>query len=289
MGLARWLLWCRAMRTTCLAFLVASLLAASAGAPARASQAPGAPELRAPALAGAPAPTSPPPDPGIASDPHADRAVILPTALTQPAGTVSISSYELFLAGLTVGITDRLQASTTAMAVPLVGGWALVSNLKYQLWRQGSLRVALNAGLRYANSGGGHDHGHPDAGSGGATHSFAPHGGGAASLCLTDDCQSLLSANVQFLGGMSSAPDDGTDAVYGASLVARLSGRLKLVAEVVSSATVEPDLTQDDGVLATAALRLYHPHAALDAGVMTVLEGSGLAVAFPYFAGSVRF
>ncbi len=67
-------------------------------------------------------------DRGTAEDPHGDRAVLLPTALTQPAGTVSISSYDLVFAGLTFGVTDRLQVSTTALLTPLVGRTLVVGN-----------------------------------------------------------------------------------------------------------------------------------------------------------------
>src|SRR5262245_38007940 len=77
-------------------------------------------------------------DRGIAEDPHGDRAVLLPTGLTQPAGSFSVSSYDLFFAGLTYGITDRVQVSTTGLLTPLmVGAVLVVGNVKWQVLRQG--------------------------------------------------------------------------------------------------------------------------------------------------------
>src|SRR5262249_54443327 len=60
------------------------------------------------------------------ADPNIDRGFLLPTAMTQPAGSVTYNNYELLLHGVTYGITDRVQGTVTVLSpivrdMPFVG------------------------------------------------------------------------------------------------------------------------------------------------------------------------
>jgi hypothetical protein len=274
------------MRPICFAILMIVAVPAVPGA--WASQTPGAPVVDPSlALSGPADEGAGNPDPGVVDDPHADRGILLPTALTQPAGTVSISSYELLLAGLTVGITDRLQASVTGL-VPVLGIQAVLGNVKFQLLHQGAVRLALNGGVSYTRSSEDDHHDHPGAEEPG-NHQVMPHLGASLSLCLTDDCQSLLSASVQFLTNPTGRSLGQTDAGYGASLIMRISEHTKLVLEANSNAELNPSPHQAASVMATGALRYFNKQVALDGGIIGLVDAYGTILPVPYVAGSVRF
>jgi hypothetical protein len=276
------------MRPICFAILM--IVAVPAVPRAWASQAPGAPVVD-PSLAlgsttAGEADTER--DAGTTEDPHGDRAVLLPTALTQPAGTVSISSYDLFFAGLTFGLTDHLQLSTTALLTPFLGSTVVVGNVKWQLVRHGAFRLSLNGGMSYARIESDESVHGPD-GQARFAHRLLPHLGAAASYCLTDDCQSLVSASVQFLTGSDRWQPVQSTSYFGASLIHRLSEHTKLVAEVTSAAELHPNPTAAGGALSTLALRYFNHHVALDGGIMAVAATGGELLPLPYFAGSFRF
>lgn len=227
-------------------------------------------------------------DAGTTDDPHGDRSVLLPTALTQPAGTVSISSYDLFFAGLTFGITDHLQVSTTALLTPFMGATVVVGNAKWQLVRHGAFRLAVNGGVSYARvENDAHFHGVE--GEPSYEHRLTPHLGVAASYCLTDDCQSLVSASVQILTGAERWRPVQSSSYFGASLIHRLSEHTKLVFEVTSFAELHPNPAAGNMALPTLALRYFNHRVALDGGLMALAESHGAVVPLPYVAGSFRF
>lgn len=276
------------MRPISLAILTA--VAVAAVPRAWASQAPGAPvvdpslALASTAAGAADAER----DPGTVEDPHGDRAILLATGLTQPAGTVSISSYDLFFAGLTLGITDRLQASTTAMLTPFMGATVVAGNVKWQILRHGVLRLSVNGGTSYARIE--RDDGfHHAGGQANLEHRLMPHLGASASYCLTDDCQSLLSASVQFLTGVARWRPVQTSTYFGASLIVRLGTHTKLVAEVTSGAELHPGPANASSALPTVALRYFNHRVALDGGVMALAESGGETIPLPYVAASFRF
>ena len=276
------------MRPICFALLLS--VAAPALPRAWASQAPGAPVVDPPLALGSTTAgeVESDRDPGTTEDPHGDRAVLLPTALTQPAGTLSISSYDLFFAGLTFGITDHLQLSTTALLTPFMGATVVVGNVKWQLVRHGAFRLALNGGMSYARVESDPTLHDPD-GQGRFDHRLMPHLGATASYCLTDDCQSLLSASVQFLTGSERWRPTQSSSYFGASLIHRLSEHTKLVAEVTSGAELHPNPAAAGGALPTVALRYFNHRVALDGGVMALAETGGELIPLPYVAGSFRF
>jgi len=153
--------------------ILSSLLASTIATAARADEVPvviGAPDAAA-----------------VAGDPNIDRGFVLPTAMTQPAGSVTYNNYELLLHGVSYGLTDRLQLSATVLApiikeIPFVGSVAL----KGQLYRGERLHLALQGSLGGAYS--------QDGGDG----AFIGGLGALASVCLRQDCSSLLSASVTY-------------------------------------------------------------------------------------------
>src|SRR5262249_51311242 len=135
--------------------LVASVVIAGASAQAFAQSAPAAPAAPvAPAntvAGGAAAPASP-----ASADPNIDRGFVLPTAMTQPARTLTYSNYEIFVQGLTVGITDRVQVSVTAM--PPISDFIpyfAIGSAKWRLLSVGRLHLALQGSVGAAGDSGG--------------------------------------------------------------------------------------------------------------------------------------
>jgi len=94
---------------------------------------------------------------GTADDPNIDRAFLLPTAMTQPAGSATYNNYELLLHGFTYGVTDRVQATLTVLA-PIVkdmpffgivaGKWQVASLPRLHVAVQGSAGLLQSAPAR---------------------------------------------------------------------------------------------------------------------------------------------
>ena len=59
------------------------------------------------------------------SDVSAGRNIAAPSAETVEGGTLTVSNYELIFMGLTYGVTDNLQLSTTTL-LPIVEGMPLM-------------------------------------------------------------------------------------------------------------------------------------------------------------------
>ena len=102
----------------------------------------------------------------------------------------------------------------------------------------------------------------------------SPHLGATVSHCLTDDCQSLLSASVQIVTNPRRSGLGQTNAAYGASLISRITEHTKLVLEVTSGSELSPVRLPINGALATAALRYFNQRVAFDGGVMGVAESA---------------
>ena len=167
---------------------------------------------------------------GQARDPHIDRAVILPTGQTQPAGSWSFYDYELLLTGLSYGVTDNVQIGVhTIVPVTSLDEFFYASgSAKWRLVSAGRVRLSAVGSLHYFRI----DDPFNDDGTGDVTIGTL---GGALSLCLDEGCESLASATVQT--GFLVDEDDGGYApfIYGGSVVARISRRVKLLGEVASA------------------------------------------------------
>jgi hypothetical protein len=244
------------MRTRLTAILLA---AAAVTTPAAAAFA--QPTAGSATAAAAPAPAA------VGADPNIDRGFLLPTAMTQPAGSLTYNNYELLLHGLTYGITDDVQLSATALS-PITRDMPFFATaaVKGRLPVGERLHLALQGSASY-----GHIFDDGNLGMLGA--------GALASFCLRTDCSSLFTAAATYQ--LAIRPADGDDSggtahllVYGASVVHRVGRHVKLLGEV-ASATVR-DASQDfdnaPGVLLSYGLRFHGDSLAADVGFMKPLS-----------------
>jgi hypothetical protein len=223
---------------------------------------------------------------GTADDPNIDRALLLPTAMTQPAGSATYNNYELFLHGFTYGVTDRVQTSLTVLApfvkdMPffglLAGKWQVASLPRLHVAVQGS------AGLLQSFTAG--------------SERVTTLGVGAfTSVCLRADCSSLLSASATYQAAMASG-DAGQMIIYGGSIVHGVSEHVKLLAEL-TSATGRGPSTQDSfnnmpGLLASYGVRLHGTKLASDIGfirpITTTGDNSEFILGLPFASISYRW
>jgi hypothetical protein len=253
--------------------LAAGLLAtfASVGVSATAAH----PEAPPTALSGPTAET-----PVAAADPNVDRGFLLPTAMTQPRGSITYNNYELLLHGVTYGITDDVQGSLTILS-PIVRDMPFVAlgALKWRLFHNDRVHVAVQASGGYmnfrANS---------------ADNAFSVGTGAFASFCLREDCSSLLSVSATyqlFMAQIRTLNGDPVLArthglVYGASLVHRVASHVKLLAEVssASSHTATSGFENLGGVLASYGVRFHSNNLAADVGFVRPILSDGGGDAF---------
>ncbi|HJX65479.1 MAG TPA: hypothetical protein VJ860_16175 [Polyangia bacterium] len=242
-----------------------------AAGPARAqgaTSAPAAPAAQGPDDGGDPSRR------GADLDPNLDRGFLLPTAMTQPARTVTYSNYELVLHGITLGITDRLQASLTVLPpyvkdIPFVG----TLSLKGQIVSASRVHVAAQGSITVAGG---------SSSDSGAVFSL----GLLTSICLDDGCESLLSASATWL----NANGDNSVLVYGGSLLGRISEHAKLLAEVVSAAGGS-DFDAASTFLLNYGVRFHSHNFAGDIGLVRPIGedvGDEFVLGFPFINFSYR-
>lgn len=157
-----------------------------------------------------------------AEDPAVDRGVLLPTAETQPGQTLTVTSYNLYLAGITYGVIDRLQLGAFGLLAPgqlglegLVGG-----SLKLQIWRLPFFHLSALASLIYAHE--------TDVDRPGSAWEVSPIVGLVGSACLTRSCQALVSVNFHWTGSDDYGP---ATVLAAASGTIPVTSHLKIIAE----------------------------------------------------------
>jgi hypothetical protein len=225
-----------------------------------------------------------PQTPGASDDPNIDRAFLLPTAMTQPAGSATYNNYELLLHGFTYGITDRVQLTATVLApiaetIPFVG----LAAAKWQFLSTPRLHLAVqaSAGLWRALT------------DGSATITTA--GAGAfATACLSEDCASLVSASAIYQLGVSSSEGSAQALIYGGSIIAAVSSHAKLLFEVASATGRDSNSGFDSfpGALVSYGVRLHGTSFASDIGfIKPVLSGGdgGIILGLPFASVSYRW
>lgn len=204
-----------------------------------------------------------------AADPNVDRGFLLPTAMTQPSGSLTYNNYELLLHGLTYGLTDRLQVSATVLA-PIVKDLPFVGNLalKGRAFSVGRLHLALQGtgglGARI--------------GKGDGTVGFVG-AGPLASYCLRADCSSLLNVSASYQL-MFADGDPAHVVIYGGSLIHRVGEHVKLMLEVVSAAGGQDDLDQAPAVLLNYGVRFHFNKIAADVGFLRPIDDGGASDTF---------
>lgn len=274
------------MKNKIFSSVLVSLFTLAAASRAHAQQAPAAAETLVA--------TPESPRKGIDSDPNIDRGFLLPTAMTQPAGSLTYNNYELLLHGLTYGITDNVQASLTVLSpivddMPFVGFGAVKGRVAVTDRLNLALQGSFNYGHVFASSSGDFD-----TNSGGNVYSLGA--GGFASYCLRQDCSSLLSGSATYQLAFAQGQDERLYwIVYGGSIVHRVGQHVKLLGEVTSAAVGGSNTTVDNmpGVLASYGVRFHTRDIAADVGFVKPIfndDGDdGLLMGLPFVNVSYRW
>ena len=226
------------------------------------------------------APVPPPPsnvDEGVLEDASSGRNWLTPTALTPPAGTFTISDFELFVLGASYSVTDQLQISGATL-LPIVSRTPFVGILsgKLQILRAGRVRAAAQASVLYV-------HDHDDS-------AVAFTGGGALTLCLDGGCNSYASGYL----GAGFARDNNSSVPIGvsATVVARLARHVKLMVELDTGGVVGKLDAAADGLLAWYGVRFTSPNIGVDLGFVKPICGdcdnNHLPLGLPFVAVSYR-
>jgi hypothetical protein len=237
-------------------------------APGEEPPTPGAPAApSAPPFTPAPSPPfTPPPD---VRDANADRVVLLPTAYTHPAGTVTVSTYDIVLLQAGYSVTDTTQVTLTS-SIPIEGVVFADLSLKSVVARDGPVRVAA---IGSATGVWGFDVGN----------SVLGRVGGVAEMCFDDGCQSSASfAATVVLGG----PD--TVAMTGVGVVWRVAPGLALLGEIDDVIPMTLVAGQIHGIGFASGIRSPHRAWSLDVALATPL-GTSSPVAIPFVAFTLRF
>ncbi len=239
-------------------------------------------------VAAAPAAPAAPAASATLADPNIDRGFLLPSAMTQPAGSITYNNYELLLHGISYGITDRVQASVTVLSpivrdMPFLGFAAVkgrvVSTPRFNLALQGSL-------------GWGHAF---DVNDSDDANLYTAGAGAFASYCLRQDCSSLLSASATYQLAMNSGLATPIHTViYGGSVVHRVGNHVKLLGEVTSAAAAAGGESENiDGVLVGYGVRFHTDSIATDVGFIKPVTGGAtdgdFLVGLPFVSVSYRW
>jgi hypothetical protein len=208
---------------------------------------------------------------GAYDDPNLDRSFLVPTAMTQPKGSLTYSNYELALHGLTYGFTDRLQGSLTILPpyvddIPFVA----VLSVKGQVVRSDRLHLALQGSTTFASA----DH----------DSAAAFSGGTLFSACISEDCASLVSLGLTVL---FSNQDEDYILSYSGSLTQKLSEHTKLLVEMVSAAYHDDDTGYHGapGFLLNYGIRFHGHNFAGDVGFMRPVgfeDDGNIAMGLPF-------
>jgi hypothetical protein len=212
------------------------------------------------------------------ADPNLDRGFVLPTAMTQPAGSITYNNYELLLHGVTYGVTDNLQLSATVLApivkdMPFVG----IASIKARLYRGRRVHLAVQGSIGGATDVSSREN---DAVGSGTRGVFIAGAGGLASVCLRADCSSLLSASATYEHASGSG-DDGGALIYGISAVHRVGAHVKLLGELASAGNNRSFDAQNSALL-NYGVRFYGNSIASDIGFIKPI---GSDVAGPFVLG----
>lgn len=198
---------------------------------------------------------------GRLDDANINRGWFMPTAMTQPAGSLSFSSYEVILMGVTYAPIDRLEISATFLTpiVPDMCCWGILGG-KVRLVDAGRFHFAALGQLFLASAQGIdlYDTGKTD-----RSTLWAALGGGTASVCLDESCRALVSAwALTGLNQYSSKTE--WPIIYGGSLT--FGHHVKLLLEADSAALIGDVTMAARGALVTYGVRFTGRNLAGDIG-----------------------
>jgi len=194
---------------------------------------------------------------------HADRVVLVPTAQTQPAGTLSLSDYELVFPSVGYALSDRVQTTVTG-ATDFSKFVFVDASLKARLVQSRYLHVAAIASLDYAAG----------------ENEELPFGRATAvaQLCADAGCRSSLSLAATLIA--HDAPDTILPLGLGAGFVARLSELVDFLLEYSALLNAGPELELIDLPIYLAAYGVrfsFGRHWALDVTLLRPMrEDTGL-------------
>jgi hypothetical protein len=239
--------------------------------------------------------TATPASSAAANDPNIDRGFLLPTAMTQPAGTITYNNYELLFHGVSYGVTDRIQATLTVLSpivtdMPFVG----LGAVKARIVSLDRFNVAVQGSVGWL-----HEFSNSSTSSS-SNNAYTLGAGAFASFCLRDDCTSLLSASATYeLMFADGSSNTGRLLVYGGSVVHRVSPHIKLLGEVASAAigsnvdTASNSLDNVSGLLVSYGVRFHTNNMAGDVGFMKPFDSNGnspgILLGFPFVSFSYRW
>ncbi len=212
----------------------------------------------APAPEPSPAAAAQPPLSARHTDAHADRVLVVPTAETQPKGTLFASSYEIVLLSAGYAFTDRLHASITG-TTNLRSGFVELS-LKANVLRSRVLRLALQSSADYIH---------------GQTGSALVFGrvGADAQICFERACRTSLSLAAMVVA--HDEPDTILPLGLGAGFTARVSSDVSLLLEystLFNAARKLPLIDLPLYVAGYGARISAHPSWALDLAFLRALK-----------------
>lgn len=220
-------------------------------------------------------PVAPAKEPGILEDANSGRSWLTPTALLPPAGTWSVSDFELFLVGASYSPSDNFQLSVTTL-LPIVKDmplWLLLSG-KLQLVDRGQFKLVAQGTFTYFGDNSGGDN----------VATYGGSVGGAATYCLAADCYSHVTGYL----AAAFAKDSGDSAVpfiVGGSAVFKVARRVRLVLEA-DSGFVVGDINQNiDGFLGWYGVRLTSRNIGVDLGFVKPVYYGDTASDDPFILG----
>ncbi len=234
---------------------LASVALAWAAAPVRA---------QAPTEASVAAPQIPATHVARLEDANVDRSWFMPTAMTQPAGSLTFSTYELMLMAVSYAPLDRLQLTATFL-VPYAADmccWSIIG-AKYRLLDAGPFHFAALGQLTLASAQGINIYGVGT--SMGRSMFWALLGGASTSVCFDESCRAMASAWI--MTGFNEYYNYGTELpiVYGGSF--SFGHHIKLLVEADSAAFVGDFDTAARGALLTYGVRFTGRNFAGDVGL----------------------
>ena len=198
-------------------------------------------------------------DPGAVDDALAPGAFVAPTALTEPAGTLSASlsfgadtkfnDSVLTSVSASAAITNQISVSATALGPTEDYLRLYVLSAKAQVVRYERLRLALQGNVLFDGSG-----------------DYAGVVGGAGSLCLDDACNSYASAYL----GVGLVHDSGSSGVpfaVSGSVVAQVVPHLKIVAEALTGFSSADVGGVSDGVIGFLGARVSNQSLGVNLGL----------------------
>jgi hypothetical protein len=213
-----------------------------------------------------------------ATDVSLDHAFALPTAMIQPAGSLTYNNESIVENGLTYAFRD-VQLSVQGF-VPFLepdGLQLAVVSAKVHFAPHPRLHLALQGltSLVHGSLGGGD----------GTT--FDVGAGAYASFCLTATCSSLLSAGAVYVSAADDLRSGSHLADAGGSAIVALARNVKLLAEVDASSALE--LLGGGDVVLVAGVRFCGRYSGVDLGIVRdVRRGGDPFDGLPFVAFSLR-